>query len=70
MTINKRLERLEQLATQATQEGDGPQVVVNLSWGDKPVIVNGEDMTQAEFDTRWPGWKSDRVVNLSWGDEK
>ena len=72
MSINRRLEKLEQQAARTTQSGDGPQVVVNLSWEPQAgsMIVDGQSMTQAEFERRWPGWKTDSVVNLGWGDEK
>ena len=73
MTINKRLERLEQLATQATQEGDGlPDIVINLSWEDpQPIMVDGQPMTRGEIDRRWPGWwkRNQTVVNLGWKNE-
>ena len=68
MNIEKRLDNLEQ-ATQG-RGTDGPQTVVKLSWGDPPIwIVDGEEMTKAEFIERWPNWEPDKEINLDWGDD-
>jgi hypothetical protein len=72
--IERRLSKLEN----ATGTGnDGPDnLIIHLSWGDseeadKSYDVDGECMSMAEFNRRWPDYQmgDDYEIKLSWGDD-
>jgi len=77
--MNKKDSRLQKLETAVAGGGpgdDGPDnLVIHLSWGDeeadKSYEVDGERMSMAEFNRRWPDYQmgADYEVKLSWGDD-
>jgi len=69
---NKRLEDLE---SAAGGRGGGPDEVIHKIQMDEDdnitvvIIADGEKMTQAEFNRRWPNYKDDEFeVKVNWSE--
>jgi hypothetical protein len=49
--------RLDALGKRAQEAGKGPDPAIVLDLGEDGAIVDGERLTRAEFEARWPRWR-------------
>jgi len=54
--------RVQQIERAHQRKGSGPAIVVTLADGTR--LVNGESMSQADFERRWPGCEPDVSLTI------